>query len=98
MRAYWGECIGGLGEIDSALGYLWDGLAEFGRMEDEKRKLDVLNTLGQAYFINSRTEEAIEYLTSKRRTTGAINEVLPLSSPFPPTEATIADDLCLLET
>jgi len=49
-----GKIYLGLGETKKALRYLRNSLSEFDRMESEKRKLEVLNTLGQAYFINSR--------------------------------------------
>jgi len=52
-----------LGETKVALRYLRNSLSQFDRMEDERRKLQVLNTLGRACFLSSRTEEAIEHLT-----------------------------------
>ncbi len=53
----------GLGKTKTALRYLRNSLAEFDRLEDERRKAQVLNTLGQGYFLNGRTKQAIEHLT-----------------------------------
>jgi len=52
-----------LGETETALRYLRNSLSVFDTTEDEKRKLETLNTLSQACFLNSRTGEAIEHLT-----------------------------------
>ena len=52
-----------LGETKTALRYLRNSLSEFDRMEDEKRKAQILNTIGQGYFLNGWTKQAIEHLT-----------------------------------
>jgi len=52
-----------LGETKIALRYLRNALSQFDRLEDERRKAQVLNTLGQGYFLSGRTKEAIRHLT-----------------------------------
>ncbi len=58
-----GKILLGLGETKSALRYLRNSFSEFDRMEDEKRKAQVLNTLGQGYFLSGCLKEAVKYLT-----------------------------------
>ncbi len=53
----------GLGQASAALRYLRNALSEFDRMENGRRKVQVLNTLGRACFLSGRIKEAIEHLT-----------------------------------
>ncbi len=53
----------GLGKVRVALRYLRNSFSQFDRIEDGRRKAQVLNTLGRACFLSGRMKEAIEHLT-----------------------------------